>query len=58
MELTEEQIFDKYRKQCMHCLRNTLLPYENEWRCLSCGYDVIKRENELSKIRRKKNKFI
>ena len=37
----------------MHCTRNTLLPYEYEWACFSCGYKVIK--NEIRKIERKKN---
>ena len=42
----------------MHCNRNTLLPYEYEWTCFSCGYNVIKRKHELSKIQRKKINFI
>ena len=33
MELTEDQIIEKYAKQCFHCSRNTLLPYEYEWTC-------------------------
>ena len=28
MELTEDQIIEKYAKNCRHCKRNTLLPYE------------------------------
>ena len=28
MELTEKQIIENYAKQCMHCSRTTLLPYE------------------------------
>ena len=57
MELTEDEIIKKYGKQCGHCNRNTLLPYEYEPTCFSCGYDVIKRKHELSKIERKKYKF-
>ena len=57
MELIEEEIIQKYRKQCAHCSRNTLLPYEYELPCFSCGYNVNKRKHELSKIQRKKNKF-
>ena len=58
MELTEDEIIQKYAKQCRHCNRNTLLPYEYEWSCFSCGYNVNKRKNELSKIKRKKINFI
>ena len=58
MELTEGEIIQKYAKQCRHCNRNTLLPYEYEWTCFSCGYNVIKRKHELSKIQRKKINFI
>ena len=28
MELTEDKIIEKYAKNCGHCKRNTLLPYE------------------------------
>ena len=31
MELTEDEIIQKYGKRCGHCNRNTLLPYEYEW---------------------------
>ena len=58
MELTEDQIIEKYAKKCLHCNRNTLLPYEYEWSCFSCGYNVNKRKHELSKIQRKKINFI
>ena len=58
MELTEDQIIEKYGKHCGHCNRNTLLPYEYEYTCFSCGYIVNKRKNELSKIQRKKINFI
>ena len=57
MELSEDQIIEKYRKNCRHCNRNTLLPYEYEWTCISCNYNVIKRKHELSKIQRKKINF-
>ena len=55
MNLSEDEIIQKYGKHCGHCNRNTLLPYEYEYTCFSCGYNVIKRKNELSKIQRKKN---
>ena len=58
MELTEDEIIQKYGKQCRHCNRNTLLPYEYEWSCFSCNYVVSKRKNELFQIQRKKINFI
>ena len=58
MELTEDEIIQKYAKNCGHCDRNTLLPYEYEWTCFSCNYIVSKRKHELSKIQRKKINFI
>ena len=58
MELNEDQIFEKYGKNCGHCNRKTLLPYEYEWTCFSCGYNVNKRKHELSKMQRKKIDFI
>ena len=58
MELTEDEIIQKYAKNCGHCNRNMLLPYEYEWSCISCGFNIIKRKHELSKIQRKKINFI
>ena len=58
MELTEDEIVEKYAKNCGHCNRKTLLPYEYEWTCFSCGYNVNKRKHEFSKIQRKKIIFI
>ena len=58
MTLSEDEIIQKYAKRCGHCSRNTLLPYEYEWTCISCGYNVYKRKNELSKKQRKKRNFI
>ena len=58
MELTEDDIIEKYAKKCGHCNRNTLLPYEYEFRCFSCRYNVNKRKHELSNIQRKKINFI
>ena len=54
MELTAEEIIQKYGKKCGHCSRNTLQTYEYEWTCFGCGYNLIKRKHELSKIQRKK----
>ena len=58
MELTEDEIIQKYAKNCQHCNRNALLPYEYEWSCFSCNYIASKRKNELSKIQRRKINFI
>ena len=54
MELTEDQIIEKYAKQCRHCSKNNLLPHEYEFTCTSCGYNVKKRKYELSKTSTKK----
>ena len=58
MELTEDEIIQKYGRRCGHCNRNTLLPYEYELTCFSCGFNVNKRKHELSKIQWKKINFI
>ena len=58
MELTEDQIIEKYAKKCLHCNRNALLPYEYEFTCFSCGFNVNKRKHQLSKIQRKKINFM
>ena len=58
MNLSEDEIIQKYAKNCGHCNRNTLLPYEYEFTCIACGYNVNERKNELSKIQRKKINFI
>ena len=57
MNLSEDEIIQNYGKNCGLCNRNTLLPYEYELTGLSCGYNVNKRKHELSKVKRKKNKF-
>ena len=58
MELTENEIIEKYAEHCGHCNRNTLLPYEYEFTFFSCGDIVIKRKHELSKKQRQKINFI
>ena len=52
------KLLKQYAKQCGHCNRITLLPQENNWTCVSCGYSVIKRKHELSKIQLKKINII
>ena len=58
MEVTEDEIIQKYAKHCGHCSRNTLNPSESEWSCFSCNYNIAKRKHELSKIQLKKQNFI
>ena len=58
MELTEDQIIEKYGKKCLNCNRNCLLSYEYEFICIACGFNVNKRKHELSKKQRKKKNFI
>ena len=58
MELTENEIIQEYAKRCGHCNRSTLLAYEYDFTCFSCGYNVNKRKHELSKIQREKIIFI
>ena len=58
MELTEDEIFERHGKPCGHCNGNTLLPYEYGWTCISCGFSLIKRKHDLTKLKRKKINFI
>ena len=46
MELTEDETIQKYGKRCGHSNQNTLLPYENDFTCFSCVYNVNKRKHE------------
>ena len=46
MNSTEDEIIGKYANQCLQCTRNTLLTYENEWTCVACGYNVVKRKKK------------
>ena len=55
MELTEDQLIEKFGEKYGHCNRNMLLLFEYEWTCYSCVYIVIKWKHELCKIQRKKN---
>ena len=58
MEQSEEEIIEKHGEKCLHCNRNTLLPYEYGLTGVSCGYNDLKRKCELSKIQRKRKNFI
>ena len=54
MELTEDENVQKYATQCKHWSRNMLLLYEIERSCVVCGWNIIRRKNELSKNSGKK----
>ena len=54
MNLSEDEIIQKYAKNCGHCSRNTLLTYEYELTSETCGYNVTKRKHGLSKFQGKK----
>ena len=56
--MTEDETIEKYGKHCGHCNQNTLLPYQYERTCVSCGSNLIKRKHELTKIHRKRITFI
>ena len=58
MELTENEIFQKNANLCGYCRRVTLLPYEYEFTCFACGYNLIRRKHQLSKISRERINFI
>ena len=58
MEITEDETIQKHAKQCLHCSQNTLMPYEFVWTCFVCGYILINRKQELSKLQRRKIDFI
>ena len=50
MNLSEDETVEKYANQCKHCSQNTLLPYENEWSCIPCGFNLIKGNTNLLKF--------
>ena len=54
MELTDDQKFINYAKQCGHFRWNTLLPYEFEFTFIAFGYNVIKRKRDWVKFQGKK----
>ena len=58
MEITEDQIIEKYEKDCKHCTWAILLPYEYELTCFACAYNVINCKKELSKNSWKEINFI
>ena len=41
--------FKNLPKKCEQCTRNTLLPIENQFTCIPCGYNVKKQQNNISK---------
>ena len=58
MQLPEDKIIQKNSKHCGHCNQNTLLSYENEFKCFSCGYNVIKENMNSLKYKEKQTNFI
>ena len=59
MVLPADEIIGKYAKRFKHCFRKTFLPYEHECNCMSHGYNVVKRNNEIKKkVKGKKNKTL
>ena len=57
MNLSEGEVIGKNAKKCGNCNPNTFLAYEFEINCISCGFNLIKRKYELSKIQRKEINF-
>ena len=55
MELTEVEKTEKNAIQWLHCTHNTLIPFEYEWTCFSCGYNVIEGKMKLQKTTKKFN---
>ena len=58
MELPKDEITQKYAKQCKHWKTNILQSYEYEWRCNSCGYNLMEKKIELSRYQGKKINLI
>ena len=55
MILTKDEIIQNCGKQCMHCTRNTKLPYNYEWTCFTYGYKVLNCKSKHTEDQRKKN---
>ena len=57
MELTEDEIIEKFGKKCEHCNRNCLLRYEYHNTSTACGFNVIKQKHQRRKIQRTRRSF-
>ena len=57
MELNVNENVHMYAKHCGQCRKNILLPKEVIFICIACGYNIIKREHELTEIQWKKTKI-
>ena len=55
MELTEDEIIQKYGKRWG--IVTEILPYEYEYTCFSCGFNLIDKNTNSLKYNEKKNKF-
>ena len=53
MHPSENEHIENYDKQSKHRTQNTFLPYEDGRTLVACGYNVVKRKHELTKIQRK-----
>ena len=61
--MTEGEHVEKYATKCRHCTQNTSLLYEDEWICVACGCNHVKKgknvcetsENKINFINRFKN---
>ena len=57
--MTENEIIQRFAKQCWHCTQNTPIPYGYECGCNSCGYNTLTRKNWTQwKFKEKKIHFI
>ena len=57
MELTQDEIIQKYSKLCPSCGRNAMLPYQYEFTCLPCGYNIKKLKINYLKFNEKDKHF-
>ena len=51
MEVTETEVFGKYARRCVHCMRYTLSPIQWKWSCVLKEYNEIKWKIEPIKMR-------
>ena len=54
MTKPENESFEKYAKRCLTSTRNTLLPYEDEGTCVSCGQTKWNKKTNFQKYNEKK----
>ena len=54
MRLSKDEIIQNMANVDGIVIETLYYPYGYEFTCFSCGYNVIKRKHELSKIQRKR----